>query len=188
VSQGAASAGLTGNAAVVARRCGRGRELRGCVPERKRLAAPATGARRSLQQQVHAPVRSARWADEVGQRVALMAVSGTQSGSLSLVPEQMGPIEVRIHMNQDTRERAGSAPRRPTRAPRCRTRLPRLREMFAATGLSRWARLRSRSRRHAVKARHRPARASAMDRMRMQSAPEVQSVQRLRLGLVDTYA
>mgnify|MGYP005818518747 CR=1 FL=1 len=96
---------------------------------------PAPVAAASLQQTVHSPLHSPRWAEEIGQRVALMAVSGAQSGSLSLVPEQMGPIEVRIHMNQDTANVWFAASQADTRAA-LQEALPRLREMFAATGLS----------------------------------------------------
>jgi len=87
------------------------------------------------QQPIATPMHSPRWAEELGQRVALMAVRGAHSGSLSLVPEQMGPIEVRIRMHQDTANVWFGASQADTRAA-LQDALPRLREMFATNGLS----------------------------------------------------
>ncbi|MGC4028527.1 MAG: flagellar hook-length control protein FliK [Steroidobacteraceae bacterium] len=101
----------------------------------ERPAAGGAGDAFSLQQHISAPLHSARWTDEVGRRVALLAVNGAHSGELTLVPEKMGPIEVRIQMSQDTANVVFSATQADTRAA-LQDALPRLREMFAATGLA----------------------------------------------------
>lgn len=139
-----------------------------------------------VQQQVYAPVHSPRWSEEMGQRVALMAVTGTQSGSLSLVPEQMGPIEVRIHMNQDTANVWFGASQADTRAA-IQDALPRLREMFAATGLS----LGEAQVSQQMSQRQNDAPPAARSGYGMESEGPVmaaQPVQKVGLGLLDTYA
>ena len=80
-------------------------------------------------------VRSARWAESVGNRITLMALSGQQSGSLSLTPEHLGPLEVRINLNQDNATVWFGSQQAETRAA-LQEALPRLREMFAANGLT----------------------------------------------------
>jgi flagellar hook-length control protein FliK len=80
-------------------------------------------------------VGTARWADELGTRITLMATRGQQTGSLSLSPEHLGPLEVRINISQDTTNVWFGAQHADTRAA-LQEALPRLREMFAAAGLS----------------------------------------------------
>ena len=84
---------------------------------------------------LHQPVGAARWADELGTRITLMAARGHQSGSLSLSPEHLGPLEVRININQDTANVWFGAQHADTRAA-LQEALPRLREMLAAAGLA----------------------------------------------------
>jgi len=75
------------------------------------------------------------WADELGGHLTWMAQQGRESASLTLSPEHLGPIEVRISVqdgktsvwfgavNADTRSAIEEA-------------LPRLRDLFSAQGLS----------------------------------------------------
>lgn len=84
---------------------------------------------------VHAPVGSPRWASELGSRLVTMAVRGQQEGSISLTPEHLGPIEVRITTTQDGTNVFFGAQQADTRAALSDS-LPRLREMFAASGLA----------------------------------------------------
>ena len=88
---------------------------------------------------VHASLRehvgTARWADELGSRMVLMSVRGQQEGSLTLMPEHLGPLEVQISVNKDTANVWFGAQHADTRAALSEA-LPRLRELFAASGLS----------------------------------------------------
>jgi flagellar hook-length control protein FliK len=84
---------------------------------------------------VQAPVASPRWANEIGSRLMMMSVRGQQEGSLTLTPEHLGPLEVRISVNQDTTNVWFGAQHADTRAALTEA-LPRLREMFSASGLS----------------------------------------------------
>ncbi len=81
------------------------------------------------------PVGTARWADELGNRLVLMSVRGQQQGSLTLTPEHLGPMEVQISVNRDTASVWFGAQHADTRAALVEA-MPRLREMLASSGLS----------------------------------------------------
>jgi flagellar hook-length control protein FliK len=97
-------------------------------PQQFQAATPATT------QTVHNPVGSPRWADELGSRMMLMTVRGQHEGSLSLTPEHLGPLEVRVSVNQGTANVWFGAQHADTRAALAEA-LPRLRELFADAGL-----------------------------------------------------
>jgi hypothetical protein len=97
--------------------------------------ASAAGPVSSLPEAVHSAVGSPRWANELGSRLLMMSVRGQQEGSLSLTPEHLGPLEVRISVSQDTTNIWFGAQHADTRAALTDA-LPRLREMFAASGLA----------------------------------------------------
>jgi hypothetical protein len=97
--------------------------------------ASAAGPVSSLPEAVHSAVGSPRWANELGSRLLVMSVRGQQEGSLSLTPEHLGPLEVRISVSQDTTSIWFGAQHADTRAALTDA-LPRLRELFAASGLA----------------------------------------------------
>jgi flagellar hook-length control protein FliK len=97
--------------------------------------ASTAGPVSSLPEAVHSAVGSPRWANELGSRLLVMSVRGQQEGSLSLTPEHLGPLEVRISVSQDTTSIWFGAQHADTRAALTDA-LPRLREMFAASGLA----------------------------------------------------
>jgi flagellar hook-length control protein FliK len=84
---------------------------------------------------LHEQVGSARWANELGTRISLMAARGQQNGSLTLSPDHLGPLEVQINVSQDTASVWFGAQHADTRAA-LQEAMPRLRELFAASGLS----------------------------------------------------
>jgi flagellar hook-length control protein FliK len=88
-----------------------------------------------LSRQVHHPVGSAAWADEIGSRLTLMAEHGKHTASLRLSPEHLGPLEIRISVQDDQASVWFGAAHADTRAA-IETALPRLRELFASQGLS----------------------------------------------------
>jgi flagellar hook-length control protein FliK len=81
------------------------------------------------------PVGTARWADELGNRLVLMSVRGQQQGSLTLSPEHLGPMEVQISVSKDTANVWFGAQHADTRAALAEA-MPRLRELLASSGLS----------------------------------------------------
>jgi flagellar hook-length control protein FliK len=86
------------------------------------------------QRVVHSSVGSAAWANELGTRLTFMAGQGQHSASLRLSPEHLGPLEVRIDMNDDKASVWFGAQHADTRAA-LNEALPRLRELFAASGM-----------------------------------------------------
>jgi flagellar hook-length control protein FliK len=83
---------------------------------------------------LHTPVGTPRWADELGSRMVLMSVRGQHEGSLNLTPEHLGPLEVRVSVNQGTANVWFGSQHADTRAALTEA-LPRLRELFADAGL-----------------------------------------------------
>lgn len=97
---------------------------------------PATSLEATpLPDTVRSPPGTPRWSEEVASRVMLMSLRGQQEGSLTLTPEHLGPVEVRISVSQDVTSVWFGAAHPDTRAA-LGDALPRLREMFAAAGLA----------------------------------------------------
>jgi flagellar hook-length control protein FliK len=88
-----------------------------------------------LSRSVQTPVGSAAWADEIGARLTVMAEQGRHSASLRLSPEHLGPLEIRISMNDDKASVWFGAAHADTRAA-IEHALPRLRELFSSQGLT----------------------------------------------------
>lgn len=84
---------------------------------------------------VHVPVGNARWADEIGSRLTMMAEQGKSSASLRLSPEHLGPLEIRIAVRDDQASVWFGAAHADTRAA-IEHALPRLRELFEAQGMT----------------------------------------------------
>lgn len=98
-------------------------------------AAKAAQAETSSARQLHAPVGSPQWADELATKMTWMVDRGQQTASLKLSPENLGPLEVRISIIDDKASVWFGAAHADTRAA-IEHALPRLRDMFAAQGLS----------------------------------------------------
>jgi flagellar hook-length control protein FliK len=84
---------------------------------------------------IHTPVGNAQWADEIGSRLTMMAEQGKQAASLRLSPEHLGPLEIRIAIQDDRASVWFGAAHADTRAA-IEHALPRLRELFEAQGMS----------------------------------------------------
>ena len=136
---------------------------------------------------LHTPVGSSEWADELGTRMTWMAERGHHTASLRLSPEHLGPLEIRITIQDDQASVWFGAAHADTRAA-IEQALPRLRELFVAQGLS--------------LADAGVSHEAPRDRSRPQSAPGMQtgsdgngeaqgqvvSIAHRRLGLIDAYA
>ncbi|MET0497568.1 MAG: flagellar hook-length control protein FliK [Steroidobacteraceae bacterium] len=84
---------------------------------------------------LHAPVGTPQWSDELSAKVSWMVDRGQTSASLTLSPEHLGPLEVRISVTDDKASVWFGAAQADTRAA-IENALPRLREMLATQGLS----------------------------------------------------
>jgi flagellar hook-length control protein FliK len=85
--------------------------------------------------EIRSPVGTQAWNDEVGNQITWMAQQGRESASLKLTPEHLGPIEVRINVQDGQTSVWFGAANADTRAA-IEQALPRLRELFSAQGLS----------------------------------------------------
>ncbi len=84
---------------------------------------------------VDAPVGSAGFREELGDKITWMADQRLQSASLQLSPEHLGPLHVRISLQDGAATVSFNAMHADTRAA-LEQALPRLREMFATHGLT----------------------------------------------------
>jgi flagellar hook-length control protein FliK len=135
--------------------------------------------------QLKSSVGSAAWTDELGGQLTWMTQHGLESGSLRVSPEHLGPVEVKISVQNGDASVWFGASHPDTRAA-LEQALPRLREMFANQGLTLTDSGVSRE-------SPRQTRSSAPQSVAAVSAVgssdvSVSAAVRLSLGLVDTYA
>jgi flagellar hook-length control protein FliK len=97
-------------------------------------SAVARGAA-GVEHAVRSAVGTPRWADDLGNQLVLMHARGQQEGSLTLTPEHLGPLEVRISVSQNTANVWFGAQHADTRAALSEA-MPRLRELFSDAGLA----------------------------------------------------
>ncbi len=81
------------------------------------------------------PLGKPEWADELGERLLWMQQKSVQMAELRLNPAHLGPVEVKIQVNQDQTLLHFSAQHAPVREA-IDAALPRLREMFSAQELT----------------------------------------------------
>ena len=89
----------------------------------------------SPQYTIHAHVGSREWSTELGNRLTMMTTHNTQSASLQLTPDNLGPVQVKIDINHNQASVWFTADQADTRAALEQS-LPKLRELFAAQGMS----------------------------------------------------
>lgn len=80
------------------------------------------------------PLASPQWKSEFGQRILMMTKEGVQTAEIRLNPAHLGPIEVRITLNDDQATINFSANHTLTRDA-IENSMPRLRELFQSNGL-----------------------------------------------------
>lgn len=136
--------------------------------------------------QLKSTLGSPAWNDELGGQLTWMTQQGLESGSLRVSPEHLGPVEVKISVQNGDASVWFGAHHPDTRAA-LEQALPRLREMFASQGLTLTDSGVSReSPRNQTKSVMPPsvAAVSAIG----SSDVGTSSAVRMSLGLVDTYA
>jgi flagellar hook-length control protein FliK len=130
-------------------------------------------------------VGSPAWTDELGAQLTWITHRGLESGSLRVSPEHLGPVEVRISVQNGDASVWFGAGHPDTRAA-LEQALPRLREMFANQGLTLTDS--GVSRESPRQARSSPPQSIAAVSAVGSSDVSVSAAVRLSLGLVDTYA
>ncbi len=137
--------------------------------------------------QVNSPVGSSGFADEVGDKITWMAHQGVQSASLQMTPEHMGPVEVKISVQDGSATVSINAAHADTRAA-LEQALPKLREMFSTQGMNLTDASvsqqfsRGQAQKQGIKA------VGSVGSVSDETSSPVVSVTSARLGLVDTYA
>jgi flagellar hook-length control protein FliK len=103
------------------------------------FAANATAHERVTELRERPVIRShvgtAAWTEEIAGRLTLMVGRGMQSASLTMSPEHLGPLEIRISIQNDNASVWFGAAHAETRTA-LEQALPRLREMLAGQGLN----------------------------------------------------
>jgi len=134
---------------------------------------------------LRAPVGSPQWKDELGAQLTFMAHNGRETASLRLSPENLGPLEIRISMQDGAASVWFGANSADTRSALEQS-MPRLREMFASQGL---VLADAGVSRDPSRNQSRPGSFSDGSRGSSDAAPaqSVKSITLARLGLIDTY-
>lgn len=95
----------------------------------------SAGTGQSAQASLQSPVGTPHWRDEFADKVALMTRAGHQTAELSLHPAEMGPIEVRIRLDEGFATITFHVHQALTRDA-IEEALPRLREMLGESGIN----------------------------------------------------
>ena len=82
------------------------------------------------------PFNDPRWQGDFGQRVALLAKSGLQRADIKLNPAHLGPVEVRISMNDDQQASVTFFAKHSVVRDAIEASMPRLREMLSEQGMN----------------------------------------------------
>lgn len=134
---------------------------------------------------VHTPVGTTAWAEDIGSRLTMMVEQGKHTASLRLSPEHLGPLEIRIAVNDDQASVWFGAANSDTRAA-IENALPKLREMFASQGLS--LADAGVSREPPRQQSNPAAQATSSGSFAAESGDQAVAAAHVRLGLLDAYA
>lgn len=137
--------------------------------------------------QVNTPVGANGFTDEVGDKITWMAHQGVQSASLQMTPEHMGPVEVKISVQDGSATVSINAAHADTRAA-LEQALPRLREMFSTQGMNLTDASVSQQFSREQPQKRGVGAIGSVGSVSDEASSTVVSVAGARLGLVDTYA
>jgi flagellar hook-length control protein FliK len=144
------------------------------------MSETSNGAK--IERTVSVPVHDARWSAAVANEVRWCAQAGVQSATLKLVPDNLGPIELHVDM-QDNKVNVSFAANQLDTRTALEQSIPRLRELLAGSGLTLGqANVQQETRRDSQFAAVTP-RVAAGDH----SDAEVHTA-RIAIGLIDEYA
>lgn len=95
----------------------------------RRLALP------TALQSINLPVRSAQWGQALGQRVVYMANNKMQEAKITLNPEKLGPVQIKIQIDKDQQINVAMTAQNGTTREALEQAIPRLREMLETAGI-----------------------------------------------------
>lgn len=94
-------------------------------------------AKRTMSQSLSIPhsVRSPQWGQALGQKVTYMANNKLQEAKITLNPEKLGPIQVKLSMDKDHQAHVSMVAQHGTTRDAIENAMPRLREMLESAGI-----------------------------------------------------
>lgn len=113
----------------------------GLAANARAVTSPAsTDAKPVSQSFINLPVTDPRWQGELNNRVAVMARAAVSNGApqvaeIRLNPANMGPIEIRVQVNDDQQTSVAFVAQHAATREVIESSIPRLREMFNGSGL-----------------------------------------------------
>ncbi len=87
-------------------------------------------------QTINVPVKSQQWAQAFGHRVTFMANNHIQQAQISLNPEKLGPIQIKLQIDRDQQVHVAMVAQNGTTREAIDSAMPRLREMLEQSGLN----------------------------------------------------
>ncbi|WP_051144970.1 flagellar hook-length control protein FliK [Thiomicrorhabdus sp. Kp2] len=87
-------------------------------------------------QTIVVPVKSPQWGQALGQRVVFMANNQVQQAQITLNPEKLGPVQVKLHMDKEQQMHVTMNAQHLTTREAMESALPRLREMLEQSGIN----------------------------------------------------
>lgn len=87
-------------------------------------------------QSIPLPVKHPQWGQALGQRVVYMANSQLQQAQITLNPEKLGPIQIKLHMDRDQQIQVSLNAQHGTTKEAMEAAIPRLREMLEQNGVN----------------------------------------------------
>jgi len=109
------------------------------VDERLNVVPSATERRAQLPvglQSIGLPVSHQKWGQAMGQRVVYMANQQMQQAQITLNPEKLGPVQVRLHVDRDQQVHVMMTAQHGVTREAMDAAIPRLREMFEQAGMN----------------------------------------------------
>lgn len=86
-------------------------------------------------QSIALPIKSPQWGQALGQRVVYMANNQLQQANITLNPDKLGPVQVKLHMDKDKQVHVTMTAHHATTREAMDNALPKLREMMEQAGI-----------------------------------------------------
>ena len=86
-------------------------------------------------QTINVPVKSPQWGQSVAHRISFMANNQIQQAQITLNPEKLGPIQIKLHVDRDQQVHVSMTAQHGTTREAIEAAMPRLKEMLEQSGL-----------------------------------------------------
>ena len=87
-------------------------------------------------QSINTPVRHPQWGQALGQRVVVMANQKIQEAKITLNPEKLGPVQIKLHMDKDQQVHVSMLAQHGTTREAMQDAIPKLKEMLEQAGIA----------------------------------------------------